>query len=80
MIVDNFQVSQDFGHHGIGKRLFEMAKNEGRKAGAKSLYISACSSKETISLYTAIRCKNTDDVIREIVDVEPFDLQMKYEL
>ena len=43
--------SSEFRGQGIGRQLFEAGKAEARKAGAEALYISACSSEETIAFY-----------------------------
>lgn len=44
--------------------------------GAKQLYVSACSSEETIAFYKAMGCKVTDNSIISIAKSEPMDLQM----
>lgn len=80
MIIDSFHVSRYYRHRGIGKKLFEIAKEIGRNAGAEKLYISACSSKETIAFYMSMGCRLTDDVIREMAEEEPFDLQIEFKL
>ena len=46
------------------------------KAGAEALYISACSSEETIAFYKAMGAELTDCPIKEIAEDEPYDLQM----
>ena len=76
MILDMMHVSAECRGKGLGRKLFEMGKQEAKKNGAKALYISACSSEETIAFYTAMGAKLTDDPIREIADDEPYDLQM----
>ena len=76
MILDMMHVSSECRCQGIGKKLFEMGKSEARKAGAKALYISACSSFETIAFYKAMGCVLTTNPIKEMALKEPFDLQM----
>ena len=61
---------------GVGRRLFEMGKAEARKNCAEALYISACSSEETIAFYRAMGSKLASNPIKEIAEKEPFDLQM----
>ena len=61
---------------GIGRKLFDEGKKEARKAGAEALYISACSSEETIVFYKAMGAELTDCPIKEIAESEPYDLQM----
>ena len=76
MILDLVQVSQAYRKGGIGRRLFEKGIEEAKKAGAKGLYISACSSEETIAFYRAMGAEVTDTPIKSIADDEPYDLQM----
>jgi len=76
MILDMLHVSSDFREQGIGKKLFEIGIEEAKKVGAKALYISACSSEETIVFYKKMGCILTNNPIKEIVEKEPFDLQM----
>ena len=76
MILDMLHVSSDFRGQGIGKKLFEIGIEEAKKVGAKALYISACSSEETIAFYKKMGCILTNNPIKEIVEKEPFDLQM----
>ena len=76
MILDLMQVSAACRGQGIGRKMFDIGKEEARKAGAKALYISACSSEETIAFYKAMGAKLTDCPIKEIAEDEPYDLQM----
>ncbi|HCJ40672.1 GNAT family N-acetyltransferase [uncultured Ruminococcus sp.] len=76
MILDMMQVSSECRGQGIGRRLFEAGKDEARKNGAEALYISACSSEETIAFYRAMGSNLASDPIKEIAEEEPFDLQM----
>ena len=76
MILDMMHVSSECRGKGIGRQLFEAGKAEARKAGAEALYISACSSEETIAFYRAMGSELTSNPIKEIAEAEPFDLQM----
>lgn len=76
MILDMMHVSAAYRGNGIGKSLFNLGKEEAKKAGAKALYISACSSEETIAFYRAMGAELTNSPIGEIADDEPYDLQM----
>ncbi len=76
MILDLMYVSADHRGRGIGRKLFEKAVDEAQRSGARELYISACSSEETIAFYRAMEAELTDDPIREMADKEPCDLQM----
>ena len=76
MILDMMQVSSECRGKGVGRQLFEVGKAEARKAGAEALYISACSSEETIAFYRAMGSDLASNPIKEMAEKEPFDLQM----
>ena len=76
MILDMMQVSSECRGKGIGRRLFEAGKDEARRNGAEALYISACSSEETIAFYRAMGSDLASHPIKEMAEKEPFDLQM----
>ena len=76
MILDMMHVSAEYRGLGIGRRLFCKGKEEAQKAGAEALYISACSSEETIAFYKAMGSRLTDRPIKRIAEDEPYDLQM----
>ena len=80
VILHSFQVHREYRHQGIGRSLFATAVQAGKQLGARRLYISACSSKETVAFYYAMGCKLTKDVIPEMVEDEPYDLQMEYKI
>ena len=76
MILDMMHVSSEYRGQGVGRKLFEAGKEEARKAGAEALYISACSSEETIAFYRAMGSDLASNPIKEMAEKEPFDLQM----
>ena len=76
MILDQMHVSAVCRGQGIGRNLFEKGKEEAKKARARALYISACSSVETIAFYKAMGARLTDCPIKELAEAEPYDLQM----
>lgn len=76
LVVSSLHVSQEYRHQGIGRMLFACARKAAEEAGAKELYISACSAKETIAFYRAMGCTLADPVIEEFAEEEPCDLQM----
>lgn len=76
MILDMMHVSAEYRGQGIGRKLFNAGKKEARKAKAKALYISACSSKETIAFYKAMGAQLADHPIQQIAEDEPYDLPM----
>lgn len=77
LIIDSFHVSGDYRRHGIGKALFEAARQEARKMGAHALYASCCSSEETINFYSALGFRLSSDPIPSLAEAEPYDLQME---
>ena len=63
---------------GIGKRLFQLACEGAKKAGAKKLYISAHSSEESKAFYDAIGCAEAVEYNQNLVELEPCDCQLEY--
>ncbi len=63
-------VDDDFKRMGIGTRLFQLAKKEALLNGAKKLFISAIPSKETVSFYFSVGCKDAEKIILDFVDTE----------
>ena len=76
MILDSFHVSTHKRRQGIGRALFAAAKEEAIQCGAKVLYVSACSARETID-YTAMGFTLSPHPIRCCVEAEPYDIQME---
>lgn len=76
MVVSSLHVDRGFRHTGLGRRLFRRAMEEGRRARAAELYISACSARETIAFYRAMGCVPADPIIPEMAADEPCDLQL----
>lgn len=76
IVLDMMHVSKNYRGQGIGKRLFQQAKEKAKEIGAKQLYISAFSSEDTVGFYLSMGCKVTDNPIAQIVEDEPFDVQM----
>lgn len=74
------QVSYPFRRYGIGRKMFEAVCKEAKAAGAKRLYISAHSSKESQAFYRRIGCIEAVEINKSIADNEPFDIQMEYQL
>jgi predicted N-acetyltransferase YhbS len=69
-------VSRAFRGQGRGKQLFELAKVEARRRGAKNLYISATPSENTIEFYLHFRCTVTAELDRELFALEPEDIHL----
>ena len=77
LIIDSFHVSSDCRRRGIGKALFEAARQEALKRGAHALYASCCSAEETIDFYSAMGFRLSSDPIPSLAEAEPYDLQME---
>lgn len=76
MVLDMLYVSAPWRGKGVGRRLFQKGQEEARRAGARALYCSACSSEETIAFYRAMGAVLTDRPIAHMAQAEPCDLQM----
>ncbi len=75
--MPSLQVSADFRHRGIGKRLFRLIADEAKAKGAEKLYISANNSEESQAFYRAVGCVGAKEVNKEQAEREPFDCQME---
>lgn len=73
-----YHVSEPYRRRGIGKKLFELACKAAKEAGAKKLYISAHSSKETQAAYRKLGCIKTTEINQVIAENEPYDIQMEF--
>lgn len=72
------QVSEEYRHQGIGRKLFAMICEEARRLGADKLYISGHSSKESQAAYLALGCKHAEEINKILAEKEPFDVQLEY--
>ena len=70
-------VSRDMRGRGIGRRLFETAKEYARKIGTEKFYISAHSAVETQAFYKAVGCVEASEYQKKHVEKEPFDCQLE---
>lgn len=75
-----FYVAAPYRRRGIGKILFKKICAEAKKRGAKKLYISAHSAKESIAAYKKYGCVPAAEPDGAHVVKEPFDLQLEYDL
>lgn len=80
MDLSSIHISEDMRRQGIGKRLFQVARDWAREKGAEKLYISAHSAVESQSFYRAMGCVEAQEYQREHVEKEPFDCQLECEL
>ena len=75
-----YHVSEPYRRHGIGKELFKLACNTAKESGAKKLYISAHSSKESQAAYRKLGCIEATEINQVIAENEPYDVQMEFVL
>lgn len=80
MELRSLHVSAPWRGRGLGRRLFQEACRAAGGAGAKKLYISAHSSKESQAAYRALGCVNALEPDPARVAAEPCDVQMEFEL
>ena len=71
-------VSYNYRGKGIGKELFDLISKKAKEMGAKKLYISSHSSKETVAFYKSMGCKEAVEYNKELVEKEPYDCQLEY--
>ena len=75
-----FHVSEPYRRRGIGRKLFELACKTAKEVGAKKLYISAHSSKESQAAYRKLGCIEAAEINQVIAENEPYDVQMEFVL
>lgn len=78
--LSNVHISFKHRNLGIGKKLFYLVCEKAKELGAKKLYISAHSSQETIAFYRAMGCIEAKEYNSRLVEEEPCDCQMEYDL
>lgn len=74
--MDILHVSLSYRGQGVGTKLMELIKAEGKSIGAKKLYISATPSKNTIDFYLRMGCMLTDELDEELYNMEPEDIHL----
>ena len=77
MVMPYIHISKPYRNKGIAKELFNMIEKAAFKQGAKKLYISAHPAVETYAFYKSVGCKLTHNIIKEMLDKEPDDLQLE---
>ena len=78
--LSSLHVSFECREMGIGRKMFQLCVEEARKTGAKKLYISSHSSEETQAFYKAMGCVPAVEKDERLVGLEPFDIQLEYEV
>lgn len=78
--LDYMYVSYEYRNRGLGKALFQYAKEAAKELGAKKLYISGHSSKATQAFYRSVGCREAEEVDPELYKREPLDCHLEYVL
>jgi ribosomal protein S18 acetylase RimI-like enzyme len=73
-------VSQAYRGQGVGRHLVELVMNKARALGAKTLYVSATSTENTVRFYTSMGFRLADPIDRNLFQVEPDDIHMEMTL
>ena len=77
MDLTSIHVSAEMRHEGMGKVLFEAAKQWAKAHGAKKLYISSHSEVESQAFYKSMGCVEAREYDPGHVEKEPFDCQLE---
>lgn len=75
--LSSIHISEEFRGIGIGKQLFNRAREWAKNHGAKKLYISAHSSVESQAFYKAVGCREAEEYSAPHVEKEPCDCQLE---
>lgn len=78
--LEEFYVTKAFRRRGIGEKLFKRICVEAKQSGAKKLYISAHSAKESIAAYKKYGCVLAAEPDAKHMEKEPCDIQLEYDL
>jgi ribosomal protein S18 acetylase RimI-like enzyme len=70
-------VSSPYRKMGVGKTLFHLAAQEAQRRGAKSLYVSATESENTIHFYQKQGCVPATPVDPDLFEKEPEDIHLE---
>jgi predicted N-acetyltransferase YhbS len=69
-------VSQRYRGSGLGRRLFAEAVDKARSLGARTLYVSATPSENTIRFYRSVGCRLADELDPSLFALEPEDIHL----
>ena len=75
--LTSIHVSEDIRGSGIGRQLFQKAKEWAKAHGAKRLYISSHSAVESQAFYKSMGCVEAEIYNKEHTEKEPFDVQLE---
>ncbi|MHB1317150.1 MAG: GNAT family N-acetyltransferase [Anaerolineae bacterium] len=69
-------VSHDYRDQGLGARLFEIARSEARRRGARDMYVSATPSEHTVRFYLGRGCRLNPAPDPALFAAEPEDIHL----
>jgi N-acetylglutamate synthase-like GNAT family acetyltransferase len=70
-------VDSNYRHRGISGELFRKSAMKAKELGAKMMYISATSSKNTVGFYLHMGCKLASRVDSRLYEMEPKDIHLE---
>jgi len=73
-------VSRSYRQTGLGRMLFQKAVSRARELGACRLYISSTPSENTVQFYLRLGCRVTEDVDKDLFELEPDDIHLEYDI
>lgn len=65
---------------GLGRKLFDKIAEHARSMGAKTLYISASETKNTVDFYMHLGCRISRFPDPELLELEPEDIHLEFKL
>lgn len=74
--LDMLYISNNYRKKGIGKNLVNLLSKKAKELNAKSMYISATPFKNTVEFYFAIGAKLTNEINKDLYELEPYDIHM----
>jgi len=80
LLLHCLQISKQYRGFGLGKRLFRLACGEARARGAEKLCISSSPSADTVAFYRRMGCTEAAERIPSLLEAEPEDYQMEFDL
>ncbi|MBU5484988.1 GNAT family N-acetyltransferase [Clostridium sp. MSJ-11] len=78
--LDMLYISNNYRKNGIGKNLVNLLSKRAKELNAKSLYISATPFKNTVDFYFAMGAKVTNEINKDLYELEPCDIHMVLQL
>jgi GNAT superfamily N-acetyltransferase len=73
-------VSRPYRGRGVGRRLVELVMGKAREMGAKTLYVSATPSENTVRFYRSLGFRPADPIDPDLFRIEPDDIHMEMAL